>query len=66
MKIMHRIFQILLILLMLPLPMMAQSSREKARKMFLEGKYAEAKPIFKTLLKKAPRDGSYNYWYAVC
>ena len=66
MKIMHRIFHILLILLMLPLPIMAQSSREKARKMFLEGKYAEAKPIFKTLLKKAPRDGSYNYWYAVC
>lgn len=66
MKIMHRIFQILLIALMLPLPLMAQSSREKARKMFLEGRYAEAKPIFKTLLKKAPRDGSYNYWYAVC
>ena len=48
MKIMHRIFQILLIALMLPLPLMAQSSREKARKMFLEGRYAEAKPIFKT------------------
>ena len=44
----------------------AQSSRDKARKMFLEGNYAEAKPLFKTLLKKAPRDGSYNYWYAVC
>ncbi len=63
---MLRILQILLLAIVLPLPVMAQSSREKARKMFLEGNYAGAKPIFKTLLKKAPRDGSYNYWYAVC
>ena len=34
--------------------------------MFLEGNYAEAKPLFKNLLKGSPRDGSYNYWYAVC
>ena len=55
-----------MLLLILPLAVSAQSSRDKARKMFLEGNYAEAKPLFKTLLKKAPRDGSYNYWYAVC
>ena len=44
----------------------AQSAREKARALFLDGKYAEAKPLFQKLLKGAPRDGSYNYWYAVC
>lgn len=44
----------------------AQSTREKARALFLDGKYAEAKPLFQKLLKGAPRDGSYNYWYAVC
>lgn len=44
----------------------AQSSREKARKLFLEGKYEEAKPLFENLYKRAPKDGSYNYWYAVC
>ncbi|MBE6304229.1 MAG: tetratricopeptide repeat protein [Bacteroidales bacterium] len=44
----------------------AQSTREKARSLFLDGKYAEAKPLFKKLLKSSPRDGSYNYWYAVC
>ena len=63
---MYRILHILLLLLVLPMAVAAQSSRDKARKMFLEGNYAEAKPLFKTLLKKAPRDGSYNYWYAVC
>ena len=44
----------------------AQSAREKARTLFLDGKYEEAKPLFKKLLKGSPRDGSYNYWYAVC
>lgn len=44
----------------------AQSTREKARALFLDGNYAEAKPLFQKLLKNSPRDGSYNYWYAVC
>ncbi len=44
----------------------AQSTREKARALFLDGNYAEAKPLFQKLLKGSPRDGSYNYWYAVC
>ena len=44
----------------------AQSTREKARALFNDGNYVEAKPIFESLLKKSPKDGSYNYWYAVC
>lgn len=44
----------------------AQSTREKARTLFMDGKYEEAKPLFQKLLKNSPRDGSYNYWYAVC
>ena len=63
---MYRIVLILLIFVASFAQVSAQSSREKARKMFLEGNYAEAKPLFKNLLKGSPRDGSYNYWYAVC
>ena len=63
---MHRLIPIILLCLLYPTLANAQSSREKARKLFIEGKYAEAKPLFGNLLKKAPRDGSYNYWYAVC
>ena len=63
---MHKIITIILFCLLCPTIANAQSSREKARKLFLEGKYSEAKPLFQNLLKKAPRDGSYNYWYAVC
>lgn len=41
-------------------------SQEKAKKLFGEGLYAEAKPIFKNLVKKNPRNGSLNYWYGAC
>lgn len=44
---------------------MAQN-RNTARKLFNEGKYAEAKPMFRKLLKKSPKDSEYSYWYAVC
>jgi tetratricopeptide (TPR) repeat protein len=44
----------------------AQSTKEKARAMFKNGEYAEAKPLFESLLKRSPKDGSYNFWYAAC
>ncbi len=44
----------------------AQSTREKARGLFQDGDFVEAKPLFESLLKKYPKDGSYNYWYAAC
>ena len=38
-------------------------SQTQARKWFLEGEYAKAKPVFAKLLKSNPRSGSLNYWY---
>ncbi len=46
-------------------PLMAQN-KNTARKLFLEGEYAEAKPMFEKLLQRNPRNGELNYWYAVC
>jgi TolA-binding protein len=39
---------------------------EDARKLYLEGKYAEALPIFEQLVKSSPKDASYNQWYGNC
>jgi tetratricopeptide (TPR) repeat protein len=45
--------------------MLAQS-RTAAKKLFEAGNYAEAKPMFGKLLADSPKNGEYNYWYAVC
>lgn len=63
---MTRIFISVLLLFTCAVASFAQSTREKARALFNDGNYVEAKPIFESLLKKSPKDGSYNYWYAVC
>ena len=41
-------------------------SQTQARKWFVEGEYAKAKPVFAKLLKSNPKSGSLNYWYGVC
>lgn len=41
-------------------------SLDQAKKLYNEGNYAEAKPAFEKLVKQAPGNGSYNYWYGVC
>ena len=41
-------------------------SLAQARKWFTEGKFAEAKPVFKNLVKRAPSNTNYNYWYGAC
>lgn len=41
-------------------------SLDQAKKLYNEGKYAEAKPAFEKLLKQAPSNPSYNQWYGVC
>lgn len=50
---------------MLAVSALAQS-RAVMRKMFNDGKYEEAKPIFEKLLKANPRNSEYSYWYAAC
>ena len=41
-------------------------SRDAMKKMFDDGCFVEAKPIFAKLLAKHPRNSEYNYWYAAC
>ena len=41
-------------------------SQTQARKWFVAGEYAKAKPVFAKLVKSNPRSGSLNYWYGVC
>ena len=38
----------------------------QARTWFNNGQYAEAKPVFKKLVKQAPSNASYNFWYGAC
>ena len=38
----------------------------QAKSWFLEGKFAEAKPVFKKLAKQSPSNASYNFWYGAC
>ena len=44
----------------------AQNTKANGRKLFNEGRYEEAKPIFKKLLSKSPKSPEYSYWYAAC
>lgn len=41
-------------------------SLDQAKKLYNDGKYAEAKPAFEKLVKQAPSNPSYNLWYGVC
>lgn len=41
-------------------------SLDQAKKLYNEGKYAEAKPVFEKLVKTTPSNSSYNHWYGVC
>ena len=41
-------------------------SLDQAKKLYNEGKYAEAKPAFEKLVRTSPSNSSYNHWYGVC
>lgn len=38
----------------------------QAKQWFADGKYAEAAPVFAKLVKQAPANAAYNFWYGVC
>ena len=46
--------------------MLNAQSLDQAKKLYNDGKYAEAKPVFERLVKQAPSNASYNQWYGVC
>lgn len=41
-------------------------SLDQAKKLYNDGQYAEAKPAFEKLVKRAPGNSFYNLWYGVC
>ena len=41
-------------------------SLDQAKRMYNEGRYEEAKPVFEKLVKQSPNNSSYNLWYGVC
>lgn len=41
-------------------------SPAKAKALYEKGKYTEAKPAFKKLVKTQPANGNYQLWYGVC
>ena len=41
-------------------------SLDQAKKLYNEGLYEDAKPVFERLIKQSPNNSSYNLWYGVC
>ena len=38
----------------------------QAKQLFQNGEFEQAKPVFQKLVKQAPSNASYNYWYGAC
>lgn len=62
---MNRISVILFTLLLFTYGLQAQTLDE-AKKMYLEGRYAESKPVFEKYVTSSPNNASYNQWYGTC
>lgn len=45
---------------------MAAQSLEQAKQFFQKGEFEQAKPVFRKLVKQAPSNANYNYWYGAC
>lgn len=41
-------------------------SLDAARRLFSEGKFEQARPVFRKLVKQAPSNATYNYYYGAC
>ncbi len=44
----------------------AAQSLAQAKQLFLNGEFEQAKPAFQKLVKQAPSNANYNYWYGAC
>lgn len=45
---------------------MSAQTLAQARKWFTDGDFEKAKPVFQRLVKQAPSNANYNYWYGAC
>ena len=41
-------------------------SLDRAKTLYNEGNFEEAKPVFEKLVRQSPNNSSYNQWYGVC
>jgi hypothetical protein len=41
-------------------------SLDQAKKLYNEGQFEEAMPVFERLVERQPNNSSYNHWYGVC
>ena len=63
--VMKKIYLVIAFMLVAVAGALAQN-RNVAKKLFNEGNFVEAKPMFESLLKGSPQNSEYNYWYAAC
>lgn len=56
----------LLLVSLLSLSLSQAQSLSQARELFKQGKFQEALPAFKRLVKQSPSNANYNYWYGAC
>lgn len=61
-----RYIPLLLLTFLLAGPHAVAQTLAEAQKMYKQGDYANAKPVFERYLKRAPNNGNYNLWYGVC
>ena len=54
------------ILLFMSVAGASAQNKNEARRLFEQGRYEEAKPMFRALYNSSPTNSEYNYWYAVC
>lgn len=45
---------------------MSAQTLVQARKWFTDGEFEKAKPVFQRLVKQAPSNANYNFWYGAC
>lgn len=56
----------LLLISLLSISLSQAQSLSQARELFKQGKFQEALPAFKRLVKQSPSNANYNYWYGAC
>jgi WD40-like Beta Propeller Repeat. len=58
-------YYILLVFCLFTVTLSAQSLAD-AQKMFTQGEYEKAKPVFQRYVKTQPANANYNFWYGAC
>ncbi|MGL5958502.1 MAG: tetratricopeptide repeat protein [Phocaeicola sp.] len=57
---------LILVVLLAAVTQLTAQNVELAKSLYSNGEYEKAKPMFESLVKKAPSNANYNHWYGVC